>query len=187
MPTARNTQVDVSYSTAYGTATTADQGNIAATGTVSFAPNETSKTIDVSVRGDSTIEPDETLTFTLTTVSSNAPLGAALAAQRTVIELATTEDPPAASAKIEDRAYMPLLNLAGIYNLDSNVALVADTNWISTSDDDHFDATLMFSYQFDRHWDAGFGYGEYRRRTDTADLFNSVKYNVVLLNVGYTF
>ena len=114
-------------------------------------------------------------------------IGAAVSAQRTVVELATTEDPPAVSAKVDDWVLLPLLNLEGAYNIGSNMALIANGNWISTSDDEHFDAQLMFNYLFDRHWDAGIGYGEYKRTTDTSELFNSVKYNVVLLNVGYTF
>ena len=114
-------------------------------------------------------------------------LGGAVSAQRTVVELATTENPPASSAKVDDWARLPLINLEGVYNIRSNMALIAVGNWISTSNDEHLDASIMFNYLFDRHWDAGFGYGEYKRRTDTAELFNSVKYNVVMLNVGYTF
>ena len=53
---ATNTAVDVTYSTADGTATTADNDYVAASGTVSFDANETSKTIDVTVRGDTTID-----------------------------------------------------------------------------------------------------------------------------------
>ena len=45
----------------------------------------------------------------------------------------------------------------------------------------------MFNYLFDRHWDAGIGYSEYNRKTDTSDLYNEVEYNIVVLNVGYTF
>ena len=50
-----------------------------------------------------------------------------------------------------------------------------------------FAASLMFNYMFDRHWDAGIGYAEYNRRTDTSELLNEVKYNIIVLNVGYTF
>jgi hypothetical protein len=45
----------------------------------------------------------------------------------------------------------------------------------------------MFNYLFDRHWDAGIRYAEYNRRTDTSELLNEVKYNIVVLNDGYTF
>jgi len=114
-------------------------------------------------------------------------VGGALSSQRTVIELATTEDPPATSGRVEDWVFLPLLSLDGRYNIRNNMALVAEGNWISTSNDDHLDATISFNYLFDRHWDAGIGYGEYRRTIDTSELFNSVKYNLVTLNVGYTF
>ncbi len=114
-------------------------------------------------------------------------IGGAVSAQRTVVELATTEEPPANYGKVDDWVFLPLLNAEAAYNIGSNMALIAEGNWISTSSDDHFDGSLMFNYMFDRHWDAGIGYGEYKRRTDVSELFNSVKYNVVLLNVGYTF
>ena len=114
-------------------------------------------------------------------------VGGAISAQRTVVELRTSEDPPAFSGKVDDWAFLPLLNLEGTYNIKNSMALIAESNWISTSNDEHLEASLMFNYLFDRHWDAGIGYGEYTRRTDTSELFNSVKYNVVILNVGYTF
>ena len=114
-------------------------------------------------------------------------IGAALSAQRTVVELATTEDPPANSAKVDDWTLLPLLHVEAAYNIDTNMALIAEGNWISTSNDEHLDASLMFNYMFDRHWDAGIGYAEYQRETDTSELFNRAEYNIVVLNVGYTF
>jgi len=114
-------------------------------------------------------------------------VGASISAQRTVVELSTTEDTPAYYGKVDDWVFLPLLHLEGAYNMGTNMALIAEGNWISTSDNEHLDASLMFNYMFDRHWDAGIGYGEYKRETDTSDLFNHVEYNVVLLNVGYTF
>src|SRR5205807_7778293 len=58
--------VTVSYATADGTATTADNDYLAASGTVTFAPGQTSKTITVSVVGDKKVEPDETFFVNLT-------------------------------------------------------------------------------------------------------------------------
>ena len=56
--------VTVDYATADGTAT-AGTDYTTTTGTLTFAPNETSKTVTVPVLDDSTDEPDETLTLTL--------------------------------------------------------------------------------------------------------------------------
>jgi hypothetical protein len=114
-------------------------------------------------------------------------IGGAISAQRTVVELSSTNDPPTNVGKVDDWAFLPLINAEAAYNIGNNMALIAESNWMSTSNDEHLDASLMFNYMFDRHWDAGIGYGEYKRRTDTAELLNSVKYNIVLLNVGYTF
>jgi hypothetical protein len=56
--------VTVAYTTADGTATTpADYA--AASGTLTFAPGETQKTVDVALVGDLAAEPDETLTLKL--------------------------------------------------------------------------------------------------------------------------
>ena len=51
--------VTMSYRTVNGTATTGDSDYIAKTGTLTFAPGETTKTITVEVKGDSKREPNE--------------------------------------------------------------------------------------------------------------------------------
>lgn len=56
--------VTVNYTTSNGTAT-AGSDYTATTSSVTFAPGETSKTISVPVVGDTTDEPDETFTVTL--------------------------------------------------------------------------------------------------------------------------
>lgn len=51
--------VSVNYSTANGSATTSNNDYVAKSGTLSFAPGETTKTITVTVRGDTKKENDE--------------------------------------------------------------------------------------------------------------------------------
>lgn len=114
-------------------------------------------------------------------------VGAALSAQRTVLELSTTEDVPTSYGKVDDWVLLPLVHLEGVYHLGRSMAFTAEGSWVETSQDKHLDASLMFNYFFDRHWDAGIGYGEYNRKTDTSDLYNEVEYNILVLNVGYTF
>jgi len=65
--------VSVSYATANGTAP-APADFTAANGTVTFAPGETSKTIQVTVVGDAVYEPDETFTVGLSN-PVNATIG----------------------------------------------------------------------------------------------------------------
>jgi len=65
--------VSISYATSNGTAT-APADYTSANGTVTFAPGETSKTINVAVVGDTTYEPDETFTVTLSN-PVNATIG----------------------------------------------------------------------------------------------------------------
>jgi hypothetical protein len=62
--------VTVAYTTNDGTATTADADYVAASGTVTFNPAQTAKTVDVTVNGDDTTEPDESLTLNLSNASN---------------------------------------------------------------------------------------------------------------------
>ena len=69
--------VTVRYATADGTAT-APGDYTATSGTLTFAAGDTSKTIPVTVQGDSVVEPDETFTLTLSN-AANARLSTATA------------------------------------------------------------------------------------------------------------
>jgi probable HAF family extracellular repeat protein len=64
--------VTVSFRTVNGTATTSDGDYVAKTGTLTFAPGETTKTITIEVKGDSKKEANETFYLDLFGNSSNA-------------------------------------------------------------------------------------------------------------------
>jgi hypothetical protein len=64
--------VTMSFRTVNGTATTGDNDYIAKTGTLTFAPGETTKTITIEVTGDSKKEADETFYLDLFGNSSNS-------------------------------------------------------------------------------------------------------------------
>jgi hypothetical protein len=64
--------VTVSYRTVDGTATTSDGDYVAKTGTLTFAPGETTKTITIEVKGDSKKEANETFYLDLFGLSSNS-------------------------------------------------------------------------------------------------------------------
>ncbi|MFM7740607.1 MAG: Calx-beta domain-containing protein, partial [Planctomycetota bacterium] len=70
--------VTFSYATANGTAT-AGSDYVAATGTATIPAGSTSVAIPVVINGDTTIEPNETLTLTLSNISSNAVISRATA------------------------------------------------------------------------------------------------------------
>ena len=57
--------ISVDVATADGTATQPSDYDPVATSTLTFAPGETTKTVDVTVHGDTTVEPDETFTVQL--------------------------------------------------------------------------------------------------------------------------
>ena len=65
--------VTMSFQTVNGTATTSDNDYVAKTGTLTFAPGETTKTITIVVKGDSKKEASETFYLDLFGLSSNAP------------------------------------------------------------------------------------------------------------------
>jgi hypothetical protein len=65
MPVASTQTVSVNYATANGTATSGSD-YAATSGTLTFAPGETSKTITVAVTGDTLSEPNETFFLNLT-------------------------------------------------------------------------------------------------------------------------
>jgi hypothetical protein len=64
--------VTLSFRTVNGTATTSDGDYVAKTGTLTFAPGETTKTITIEVKGDSKKEADETFYLDLFGNSINA-------------------------------------------------------------------------------------------------------------------
>jgi hypothetical protein len=64
--------VTMSFQTVNGTATTSDNDYIAKTGTLTFAPGETTKTITIEVKGDNKREANETFYLDLFGLSGNA-------------------------------------------------------------------------------------------------------------------
>ena len=64
--------VTMSFSTVNGTATTSDNDYVAKTGTLTFAPGETTKTITIDVKGDNKKEANETFYLDLFGLSSNS-------------------------------------------------------------------------------------------------------------------
>jgi Calx-beta domain-containing protein/VCBS repeat protein len=72
LSTAYDQPVSVSFQTVNGTATTSDNDYTAKTGTLTFAPGETTKTITIEVKGDSKKEADETFYLDVYGNSSNS-------------------------------------------------------------------------------------------------------------------
>src|SRR5439155_1645643 len=66
--------ITVTYATADGTATTADNDYVAASGTVTFAPGVTSQPVTVTVNGDTKFEPDETFFVNLSNPTGGATI-----------------------------------------------------------------------------------------------------------------
>jgi hypothetical protein len=68
---ASDANVILNYATANGSATLVDSDYITNSGTHTFAPGETSKTVTVLVNGDTQVEPNETFTLNLSALNNN--------------------------------------------------------------------------------------------------------------------
>jgi hypothetical protein len=67
--------VTVDFATANGTATIGGHDYQSATGTLTFNPGDTSKPINVTINGDTLVEPDETFFVNLTSATGGAAIG----------------------------------------------------------------------------------------------------------------
>ena len=86
LSSALNGEATVEYSTSDGTAITADSDYTAVSGaTLTFAANETEKTITIDTGDDSTDEDDESFNVVLSSPSGNAQLGVVTAASGLII------------------------------------------------------------------------------------------------------
>jgi hypothetical protein len=83
--------VSVQYATSNGTATLADNDYLAASGTLNWASADSaSKTFTVTVKGDTTFEPDETVNLTLSAATGGAAITGTNPATLTI----TNDDAP---------------------------------------------------------------------------------------------
>ena len=87
--------ITVDYASADGTATAGDYTGVS--GSLSFAPGQTSKTIDVDIQGETTYENDETFGVSLSNPVNVAP--GTMSATGTI-----TNDDPLPQASIDDRS-----------------------------------------------------------------------------------
>ena len=86
LSSALNEEVTVEYSTADDSATTADSDYTAVSAaTLTFAANETEKTVTITTTADSVDEDDETFTVELSSPSENAQLGFVTAASGLIL------------------------------------------------------------------------------------------------------
>ena len=138
--------VTVNYATANGTAT-AGSDYTATSGTLTFAPYQTSQQINVSVLGDYAIEGDETFTVSLS-AATNATIGTAAATGTirdddgavdtlppvvTVTSLVTRNNRPTLTGTVSDAA--PSSGLAGVtvvVNGQTLTAAISGTTWSAT-------------------------------------------------------
>jgi hypothetical protein len=117
--------VTVNWATAAGTATPGSDYTTA-TGTLSFAPGETSKTVSVSVVTDRVIEPTETFLVNL-----SAPANTTIADGQAVGTIVNDDNPPVADAGPDQTA--------------DEGAVVQFNGW-GSSDPDHYPLTWAWDF-----------------------------------------
>ncbi|MBI4657808.1 MAG: immunoglobulin domain-containing protein, partial [Verrucomicrobia bacterium] len=131
--------VRTSFATWDGSAT-ADSGDYAVnSGTLIFAPGETSKTVTVQVIGDSAVEPDETFS-----VSLSNPVGATIADGQGVGTIANDDTSPSpnlpAEVRIANRS-----DTAKTGALNENFVVTAETGSVPLFQPNRHDRTFQVS------------------------------------------
>ena len=109
--------VTVGYTTSNGTAT-AGSDYIATSGTLTFAPGETSRTVAIIVNSDTTAEAKETFTVTL-----SKPVGATLidaSGTGTITDPTTTPTPPATPVTPVTPVALPKVSIADLAVTEAN-------------------------------------------------------------------
>jgi chitinase len=131
--------VTVKYSTAAGTAA-ADADYVTASGTVTFAPGETSKSIALAIKGDAVYEPDETFQLRIEEVT-----GAVRATTAATVTIRNDDAPPAtidtASLKLTGTWYP---GFGGEITLKNTTGTAISNGWILEFDS-NFEITSIWN------------------------------------------
>ncbi|MCL6435741.1 MAG: FG-GAP-like repeat-containing protein [Leptolyngbyaceae cyanobacterium HOT.MB2.61] len=146
--------IAINYATADGTATVADQDYIAATGTLTFAPGETSKTIIVNVNGDTLYEANETFQVNLTgTAAGSGPVN--FGSTSSTATIINDETPPSFSINNvshsegtrTNKLYTFTVTLSSAVGLPVSVNFATVDGTATTADNDYIltNGTLTFN------------------------------------------
>ena len=129
LSTASGKTVTVDYTTANGTATTADSDYTTTLGTLTFTPGQTSKTIDVTVNGDTNEEEDETILVNLSNASN-----------------ASISDSQGSGIITNDEADLTLPTAGGSGTITAGTATTStiDLSWTAGSDNNTVAANLQY-------------------------------------------
>jgi hypothetical protein len=112
-------------------------------------------------------------------------VGASLAYQRIQFSLATQDESKGSS--VTSSEWLPMINGVIGYQINPRVSVAAELSGLSLSDQKQLDGNVHLAYRFNRHWDAGIGYGIYDGKRDTAELRNDISYDILMTFVGYSF
>ncbi|MFC1587318.1 Calx-beta domain-containing protein [Planctomycetota bacterium] len=181
--------VTVDYATADGTATTADNDYETASGTVTFDPGQTSKSINVTINGDTDLEQNETYTVDISnavnaTITDNS--GAGTITNDDGI-MASIDDITLAEADAGITAFVFSVTLSEgsnqtitiDYTTTDGTATVADSDYTATAGTLTFDPwDVSETVTVNANGDTGHEAAE----TFTVDLSNITGANVMILD-----
>jgi hypothetical protein len=111
--------------------------------------------------------------------------GGGLSYQHTTVEMSTADG--VTSDKASSDIWIPLVNASLGYQFNPRLSVMAELSGLSLSDQEQLDANLSMGYRLNKYWDAGIGFGIYDHETETDELKNAIKYNVLMTYVGYSF
>lgn len=118
LSSAAATAVSVQYATRDGSAAAIDNDYVSATGTVSFSPGETRKTVVLGVRGDTRVESDESFSVLL----SNA-VGASLGRQAATVTIRNDDALPSQTPTVSVEDVRVVEGNSGTRNASFTISL----------------------------------------------------------------
>ncbi len=145
LASAASTTISVDYTTVDGTAT-AGVDYLATSGTLNFAPGETSKTIQVVINGDTLPEGNETFTLALSNVTGRGALGT----NRTAVGLILNDDYDVITLNLNDTGMTYGANYPNGNNTGCTGETIAQQDCSSGRDasvNDDTDGHAGFSYR----------------------------------------
>ena len=113
--------VSVNYATANGAAT-AGADYTAASGSLTFNPGETTKTVAIAITGDTDVENDETFTVSLSNAS-----GASIGTGTATVTIVNDDVPPSSSSNVPELNSLP--GATAVIYLDMDGQVVSGTQW----------------------------------------------------------
>lgn len=111
--------------------------------------------------------------------------GAGMAVQRTSLRLSGPIAP--VSENVQAWKVLPVVYGQLGIRFARNWEAVAEASGMSLSGDKLIDVSASLRYRFNKLWDVSAGYRQYKKQTDSAQLYNSVSYNIPFVGIRHSW